>query len=98
MPITIYKERQQRRRRAAELFAGGLSLADAASRLTAELKGSRRTSLRDIDLGQDALLESIDSQTHAQAEKAHQYGAAIGALKGWLNVNKDPTAKSVAAN
>lgn len=80
MSKTTYKERQQRRRRAAELLAGGLSLADAASRLTAELKGSRRTSLRDIDLGQDALLESIDSQTHAQAEKAHQYGAAIGAL------------------
>ena len=97
MAKTTYKERQLRRRRAAELLAGGLSPADAVSRLTVEWGCSRRTSLRDVNLGQDALLESIDSQTHAQlaawcvasyarlmnkAEKAHQYGAAIGALNG----------------
>ena len=56
----FYKERQLRRRRAAELLAGGLSPADAVSRLTAEWGCSRRTSLRDVNLGQDALLESID--------------------------------------
>ena len=33
---TTYKERQLRRRRAAELLAGGLSPADAVSRLTVE--------------------------------------------------------------
>ena len=105
MAITTYKERQLRRRRAAELLAGGLSPADAASRLTAEWGCSRRTSLRDVNLGQDALLESIDSQTHAQlaawcvasyarlmnkAEKAHQYGAAIGALNGLVRLVVEP--------
>ena len=60
MAKTTYKERQKRRLRAAELLAGGLSPADAVSRLTAEWGCSRRTSLRDVNLGQDALLESID--------------------------------------
>ena len=59
MAKTTYKERQKRRHRAAELLAGGLSPADAVSRLTAEWGCSRRTSLRDVNLGQDALLESI---------------------------------------
>ena len=36
MAKTTCKERQQRRRRAAELIAGGISPADAVSRLTAE--------------------------------------------------------------
>ena len=105
MAKTTYKERQKRRRRAAELLAEGLCPADAASRLTAEWGCSSRTSLRDIDIGQDALLESIDSQTHAQlaawcvasyarlmnkAEKAHQYGAAIGALNGLVRLVVEP--------
>ena len=105
MAKTTYKERQLRRHRAAELLAGGLSPADAVSRLTAEWGCSRRTSLRDVNLGQDALLESIDSQTHAQlaawcvasyarlmnkAEKAHQYGAAIGALNGLVRLVVEP--------
>ena len=66
MAKTTYKECQQRRRRAAELLAGGLSPAEAVSRLTAEWGCSRRTCLRDVNLGQDALVESIDTQTHAQ--------------------------------
>ena len=105
MAKITYKERQKRRRRPAELLAEGLCPADAALRLTAEWGCSRRTSLRDKDIGQDALLESIDSETHVQlapwcvasyarlinkAEKAHQYGAAIGALNGLVRLVVEP--------
>ena len=95
MAKTTYKERQLRRRRAAELLAGGLSPADAVSRLTAEWGCSRRTSLRDVALAQGELATALDSvelqhmvgwmatqyqRLAAKAEADKQFSAAVGAL------------------
>ena len=95
MAKTTYKERQLRRRRAAELLAGGLSPADAVSRLTAEWGCSRRTSLRDVALAQGELATALDSielqqmvgwlstqyqRLAAKAERDGQYAAACGCL------------------
>ena len=94
MAKTAYKERQLRRRRAAELLAEGLCPADAASRLTTEWRCSRRTSLRDVALAQGELATALDSveqrmvgwmatqyqRLAAKAEADKQFSAAVGAL------------------
>ena len=95
MAKTAYKERQLRRRRAAELLAEGLCPADAASRLTTEWRCSRRTSLRDVALAQGELATALDSvelqhmvgwmatqyqRLAAKAELDGQYAAACGCL------------------
>ena len=94
MAKTTYKERQLRRRRAAELLAEGLCPADAASRLTTEWRCSRRTSLRDVALAQGELATALDSveqrmvgwmatqyqRLAAKAEADKQFSAAVGAL------------------
>ena len=94
MAKTAYKERQLRRRRAAELHAEGLCPADAASRLTTEWRCSRRTSLRDVALAQGELATALDSveqrmvgwmatqyqRLAAKAEADKQFSAAVGAL------------------
>ena len=94
MAKTAYKERQLRRRRAAELLAEGLCPADAASRLTTEWRCSRRTSLRDVALAQGELATALDSveqrmvgwmatqyqRLAARAEADKQFSAAVGAL------------------
>ena len=85
--------RQQRRNEALQLIADGVPPTDAASQLTAKWACSRQTSLRDIQIAQSELANSLNSvELHhmvgwlstryqhlaAKSEQAQQYSGVIG--------------------
>ena len=105
MAKTTRQERDRRRQRAVQLLAEGLGPVDVVARLASETGCSRRTALRDTNLGQMKLVESIDSQTLEQlvawccasyarlmhkAEEAGQFGAAVGSLNGLVGLLVKP--------
>ena len=105
MAKTTRQERDRRRERAVQLLADGLGPVDTASRLTAEWGCSRRTALRDTNLAQERLVQTIDQQSMEQlvawccnsyarlmnkAEAAQQFGAAVGALNGLCSLLVKP--------
>ena len=95
MAITTRAQRQQRRTEALKLLTDGVPPTDAATRLTVKWGCSRRTALRDIEIGQSELATALDSielqqmvgwlatqyqRLAAKSEAAGQYAAAVGAL------------------
>ena len=95
MAIITRQQRQQRRNEALQLISSGVPPTDAASQLTVKCGGSRRTSLRDIEIAQSELANALNSvelqqmvgwlatqyqRLAAKAERDGQYAAACGAL------------------
>ncbi len=74
MAITTKQQRQQRRNEAPQLIADGVPPTDAASQLTVKWGCSRSTSLRDLEIAQSELANTLDSVELQQ-------------MVGWLQCN-----------
>ena len=111
MAITTAKERKQRRQEALELLANGHSPTAVVSQLTDRWGVSRRTSLRDLALAQDALVMTVDTATlqsltawccasyqrlATAAEAQKNYGAAVAALNGLCRLLIEPALEAQA--
>ena len=105
MAITTRAQRQQRRNEALQLISSGVPPTDAASQLTVTWGGSRRRSLRDIEIAKSERANALDSaelqqmvgwlatqyqRLAAKAERGGQYSAAVGALNSLRSMVVQP--------